>query len=173
MLTGCRRREIGELKWSELDFDRGAMTIAGARTKNHRPLTLVLPQAAIGLLRSISRREGNDNVFDGGAPGFTAWSYATNLLNARIVVAKGKPLADWTLHDLRRSAATHMAEEIGVQPHIIEALLNHVSGHKRGVAGIYNRARYDREIATALQLWSEHLMAVVEGRKSKVVPLRA
>jgi integrase len=149
------------------------MTIAGARTKNHRALTLTLPQVAIDLLRSISRPEGNDNVFEGGAPGFTAWSYATNLLNARIVAAEGKPLADWTLHDLRRSAATHMADEIGVQPHIIEALLNHVSGHKRGVAGIYNRARYDREIASALLLWSEHLAAIIEGRKSKVLSLRS
>jgi integrase len=172
MLTGCRRREIGELKWSELDFDRGTMTIAGARTKNHRALTLTLPPAAIDLLRSISRRDGNDNVFGGGAPGFTVWSYATKLLNARIAAAAGKPLADWTLHDLRRSAATHMADEIGIQPHIIEALLNHVSGHKRGVAGVYNRARYDREIASALQLWSEHLAAIIEGRKSKVVSLR-
>ena len=171
MLTGCRRREIGELKWSELDFDRGTMTIAGARTKNHRALTLTLPPAAIDLLRSISRREGNDNVFGGGIPGFTVWSYATDLLNARIVAAEGKPLADWTLHDLRRSAATHMAEEIGVQPHIIEALLNHVSGHKRGVAGIYNRARYDREIASALALWAEHVAAAVEGRKKKIVSL--
>ena len=172
MLTGCRRREIGELKWSELDFDRGTMTIAGARTKNHRALALTLPQVAIDLLRSISRREGNDNVFGGGIPGFTVWSYATDLLNARIVAAEGQPLADWVLHDLRRSVATHLAE-IGVQPHIIEALLNHVSGHKRGVAGIYNRARYDREIASALQLWSEHLAAIVEGRKSKVVSLRS
>jgi len=172
MLTGCRRREIGELKWSELDFDRGTMTIAGARTKNHRALTLTLPQVAIDLLRSISRREGNDNVFGGGIPGFTVWSYATDLLNARIVAAEGQPLADWVLHDLRRSVATHLAE-IGVQPHIIEALLNHVSGHKRGVAGVYNRARYDREIASALQLWSEHLAAIVEGRKSKVVSLRS
>ena len=172
MLTGCRRREIGELKWSELDFDRGTMTIAGARTKNHRALTLTLPPAAIDLLRSISRREGNDNVFGGGIPGFTVWSYATDLLNARIAAAAGKPLVDWTLHDLRRSVATHMAEEIGVQPHIIEALLNHVSGNKRGVAGVYNRARYDREVASALQLWSEHLAAIIEGRKSKVVSLR-
>ena len=63
-------------------------------------------------------------------------------------------------------------DEIGVQPHIIEALLNHVSGHKRGVAGIYNRANYSRETAAALQLWSEHLMATVQGRKRKVVPLK-
>jgi hypothetical protein len=63
--------------------------------------------------------------------------------------------------------------EIGVQPHIIEAVLNHVSGHKRGVAGIYNRARYDREIAAALQLWAAHLIAVLEGGERKVVPLRS
>jgi hypothetical protein len=62
--------------------------------------------------------------------------------------------------------------EIGVQPHIIEAVLNHVSGHKSGVAGVYNRAAYTRDIATALLLWSEHLSAVVEGRKGKVVRLR-
>jgi hypothetical protein len=62
--------------------------------------------------------------------------------------------------------------EIGVQPHIIEAVLNHVSGHKSGVAGIYNRAAYTRDIAAALQLWSEHLLAMAEGRKGKVVRLR-
>ena len=47
-------------------------------------------------------------------------------------------MTDWTLHDLRRTVATRMAD-LGVQPHIIEAVLNHVSGHKAGVAGIYNR----------------------------------
>jgi hypothetical protein len=66
-----------------------------------------------------------------------------------------------------------MAEEIGVQPHIIEAILNHVSGHKRGVAGIYNQASYRGEIATALLRWSEHLTAIIAGRKSKVVSLRS
>jgi hypothetical protein len=62
--------------------------------------------------------------------------------------------------------------EIGVQPHIIEAVLNHVSGHKSGVAGIYNRAAYTRDIAAALHLWAEDLWAVIAGRKRKVVPLR-
>jgi integrase len=173
MLTGCRRVEIGALKWAELDLDRGVLSISGARTKNHRGLTLTLPPAAVDLLRLVPRRNGCDNVFGSSADGFTSWSYGTDTLNARIIVAEGKPLAPWTLHDIRRSVATHMAEN-GVQPHIIEAVLNHVSGHKRGVAGIYNRARYDREVATALQLWAEHLTAVVEGRKSKkVVALRA
>jgi integrase len=172
ILTGCRRLEIGELKWSEIDFDRGTMTIAGARTKNHRALTLTLPPAAIDLLRATPRCDGRENVFGTGADGFSSWSYAANALNDRIVAAEGKPLAHWTLHDLRRSAATHMAE-IGVQPHIIEAILNHQSGHKAGIAGVYNRASYDREIAAALQLWAEHLSALVEGRKRKILPLRA
>jgi hypothetical protein len=47
--------------------------------------------------------------------------------------------------------------ELGVQPHIIEAVLNHVSGHKGGVAGIYNRAKYSDEMRTALQRWADHL----------------
>jgi integrase len=172
MLTGCRRVEIGGLKWAELDLDRGIMSISGGRTKNHRGLTLTLPPVAVDLLQSVPRRNGYDNVFGSSADGFTSWSYATNTLNDRIVVDEGKSLEPWTLHDIRRSVATHMAE-IGVQPHIIEAVLNHVSEHKRGVAGIYNRARYDREIAAALAQWAEHVTAVIEGRKSKVVSLRA
>jgi integrase len=127
---------------------------------------------SVDLLRSVPRRNGCDNVFGNGASGFTSWSYGTNILHDRIVAAEGKSLPHWTLHDLRRSAATHMAE-IDVQPHIIEAILNHVGGHKRGIAGIYNRATYTREIATALAKWAEHVTAVVEGRKSKIIPLRA
>jgi hypothetical protein len=65
-----------------------------------------------------------------------------------------------------------MADEVGVQPHIIEAILNHVSGHKAGVAGIYNRASYAKEKRAALALWAEHLTAIVEGRKAVVVPMK-
>jgi hypothetical protein len=71
-------------------------------------------------------------------------------------------LAPWRLHDIRRSVATGMAE-IGIQPHIIEAVLNHVSGHKAGVAGVYNRATYLPEKTAALTQWAEHLQAVVAG----------
>jgi integrase len=172
MLTGCRRSEIGGLKWREVDFDRDTMTIAAERAKNGRSLTLTLSPAALDILRAAPRREGWDNVFGRRDRGFSTWSSSTAALHQRIAAIEGKPLPHWTIHDVRRSVATNMAE-IGVQPHIIEAILNHVSGHKRGVAGIYNRASYAREIAAALQLWAEHLMAVVEGRKSKIVPLRA
>ena len=171
MLTGCRRAEIGSLKWSEIDFERGVISIPATRTKNGNELKLTLPPLALELLRATPRREDSDNVFGGGGPGFTIWSHAVKGLNARIAAAEGKPLPPWTLHDLRRSTATHMAE-IGVQPHIIEAVLNHVSGHKGGIAGIYNLASYKKDICAALLIWSEHLSAVVQGRKHKVVPLR-
>ena len=62
--------------------------------------------------------------------------------------------------------------ELGVQPHVIEAALNHVSGSKAGVAGIYNRSSYEREKRQALDLWAEHLLSWVEGRETNVTTLR-
>ena len=66
-------------------------------------------------------------------------------------------LPDWRLHDLRRTAATVMADRLGVLPHIIEAVLNHVSGHRAGVAGVYNRAKYQIEMRNALEAWAGHV----------------
>jgi hypothetical protein len=66
-----------------------------------------------------------------------------------------------------------MPDKLGVQPHIVETILNHVSGHKGGVAGVYNRATYEREVRAALLLWADHVRSVVEGSERKVVPLRA
>src|SRR3984957_5938703 len=78
------------------------------------------------------------------------------------------------LHDIRRSVATHMGDN-GVQPHIIEAVLNHISGHKAGVAGIYNRAVYASEKRTALRRWAEHVLCLLNGTESKIItfPSRA
>ena len=78
---------------------------------------------------------------------------------------------EWTVHDLRRTAATRMAD-LGVQPHIIEAVLNHVSGHKAGVAGIYNRSTYATEKRAALELWANHLaITVAKAEGANVVEL--
>ena len=63
--------------------------------------------------------------------------------------------------------------DIGIEPHHIEAALNHFSGHRRGVAGVYNRSSYDRAVRAALARWNEHVLALVEGRAGKIVPLRA
>ena len=132
-------------------------------------MPLSVPARAI--LEAQPRRAHREYVFGRGEGGFSGWSRCKARLDARIAEMTGKPLPGFTLHDTRRSCVTHMAE-LGVQPHIIEAVLNHVSGHKSGVAGIYNRATYDREKRQALDLWAEHLLAVVEGRAATVVPLK-
>jgi integrase len=70
--------------------------------------------------------------------------------------------AQQRLHDIQRTAATRLAD-LGVLPHVIEAVLNHVSGHKAGVAGIYNRASYTTEKRAALDLWARHVTRLVEA----------
>jgi hypothetical protein len=98
------------------------------------------------------------------AKGFSTWGKSKTSLDQRCGIA------NWALHDLRRSVATGMAD-IGIQPHIIEAILNHVSGHKAGVAGVYNKSRYEREARAALAQWEDHVRALVEGGERKVIPM--
>jgi integrase len=165
ILKGQRRDEIGGLRWSEIDRSRQMIVFGPERTKNKRQHELPLSKQALDIIerrhvaiiapRIASRGKHdaptihrNEWVF---GRRFTAWSDSKAILDKRL---PGVPA--WKLHDLRRSAATHMAE-LGVLPHIIEAVLNHVSGHKSGVAGIYNRARYADEMRKALQTWADYI----------------
>jgi integrase len=168
VLTGCRREEIAALKWSEIDLANGVITIPGTRTKNHRTLALTLPPMALDILRSAPRRGDREFVFGKRGGSYGAWSYSTMALNGRILAAEGKALAHWTLHDLRRTYRTGLGK-IGVPPHVAELCINHVKG---GVQAVYDKHRYEGEIASALAQWAEHVAALIEGRKSKVVPLK-
>ena len=105
-------------------------------------------------------------MFGIGKGSYSGWSRAKEALD------ESAKVAPWTLHDLRRSAATRMAD-LGVGPHIIEAVLNHVSGHKSGVAGIYNRSTYAEEKRAALDLWASHLrVAIAASEGANVRKLR-
>jgi integrase len=161
------------MQWAELDTISGLWTLPGARTKNRREHLLPLVPAALALLPP--RRNGRDFLFgDGprrsGDPhrGFSGWSKSKTTLDARIAEALGEPLPHWTVHDLRRSASTVMADRLGVLPHIVEAILNHVSGHRAGVAGVYNRARYAAEMREALERWAEHVTALPAQKSAHV-----
>jgi integrase len=164
-VTGQRAGEIAGLRWSEVDLERGTIMLPGERTKNHRPHLVPLPQAARTIIEARPRRPGRDLIFGLAEGPFSNWSDSKQRLDEKIA------LPHWTPHDLRRTAATMMAE-LGIQPHIIESVLNHVSGFRAGVAGTYNRFLYEAEKRQALNLWAEHLLAIVKGHTAPVVPLK-
>jgi integrase len=177
MLTGQRRDEVGAMAKAEIDLNAHKWTIPATRTKNGRVQEVQLSDPALAILKAAIEREGREDrnaIFGENADSsFSGWSRAKLALDRRIANATGAPLAAWRIHDLRRTTATRMAD-LGVQPHIVEAVLNHVSGSKAGVAGVYNRAAYAAEKRQALDLWAAHVEAIVAGLSgSNVVPLRA
>ena len=172
MLTGQRRDEIGSLRWSEIkgehDPKKAVIELPADRTKNSRGHEIPLSQMALDVLKAqaVLRDPDRDLMFGEGGGGYSGWSRSKALLDD----ASG--VKDWTLHDLRRTAATRMAD-LGVQPHIIEAVLNHVSGHKSGVAGIYNRSAYSIEKRSALKIWANHMaIALAKAEGANVTTLR-
>ncbi|KIZ47274.1 MULTISPECIES: site-specific integrase [Rhodopseudomonas] len=175
LLTAQRREEVGSMRRTELDLDNSVWKIPGNRTKNHREHKVPLTKAAIAL---IPLPRGNREYVFGDGPrregdnhrGYSGWSKSKAGLDARLLAVRQKaldagvaaePLPDWHLHDLRRTAATVMADRLGVFPHIVEAVLNHVSGHRAGVAGVYNLARYETDMRAALNAWADHIKDIV------------
>jgi len=166
ILTGCRRDEIGSLRWSEIDKETRIIVLPGDRTKNSRTHHVPLSKIALDIIESIPRRVSRDFVFGEGKGGFSGWSKAKAALDAQL------GLKPWRLHDLRRTACTRMADA-GVEPHIIEAVINHVSGHKAGVAGVYNRSTYENDKRAALDLLSNYVVvAAAKADGSNVEHLR-
>ena len=162
LLSGQRLSEIAALRWDECDFASGVISLRSDRTKNHRPHDIPLAPTMKALLQAQPRREGM--VFGrGGERGYGALGHGKRALDARIAELNSKSIPPWTHHDLRRTCATGMSN-IGVQPHVVEAVLNHVSGHKGGVAGIYNKASYFAEKADALARWDNHIQAITAAR---------
>ncbi|MEE7463118.1 hypothetical protein MFUR16E_18640 [Methylobacterium fujisawaense] len=153
LLTAQRRNEVGEMAEAELDLDAAVWTLPGIRAKNGRTHEIPLSPLAVQLLRDKPRLAGRSLVFGQGASGFSGWSNSKERLDARVKAA-GADLAPWTLHDLRRTATTLMAEYVGVQPHIISAIKNHTP---EGMARVYNLATYRAEKRDALNRWADEI----------------
>src|SRR5262245_15284362 len=167
MLLGQRRTEVGGMAWSELDLEQGSWTIPARRSKNHRAHTLPLSSLALRIIRGVPCVVGRDTLFGGRADtGLTGWARPKAALDARL----GDKVKPWTLHDLRRSSATRLCD-LGTAPLVVEQILNHQSGHRAGIVGVYNRSSYEREVRAALALWTDHVRTLVEGGERKVVPM--
>jgi integrase len=160
ILTGQRREEVGGILWSEIDLKAAMWRIAAERTKNGLAHDVPLSAPAMTILSALDQREGRDLVFGAGDGAFQGWSNSKSALDGRISVSLGNAPTPWRLHDIRRTVATRLAD-LGVLPHVIEAVLNHVSGHKAGVAGIYNRASYATEKRAALETWAGYLATLI------------
>jgi integrase len=164
ILTACRRQAIGAMVWSEID--EGQITIPPERTKTGRKTGKVhviplLPMIA-EIVKDVPQRVGRDQVFGVRSYGFTMWHDHFGGLCERSGVK------DFVIHDIRRSVATIMGEELSIQPHVIELVLGHQPFTK--VQGTYNRARYEREVRAALALWHDYLRTLITGGERKVVP---
>ncbi len=156
ILTGQRRGEVAGMCWSELDLDKGIWTLPAKRAKNAISHIVPLPKLALSILISIPRFLNSDLVFT--TTGISPIS-GFGRLKKRLDVAVGLNAEDWRFHDLRRTMATNMAI-MRVQPHIIEAVLNHKSGIVSGVAAVYNRHAYNGEKLEALEIWANKIETI-------------
>ncbi len=153
LLTGCRLNEIARLVDAELT--ENMIRLPGSRTKNGLPHDVPLPPLATEVLAGIRRIPNCKFVFstNGRTP-------VSGFSKTKVKIDKLLSIPPWTFHDLRRTCSTGMSE-LGVSPHVVEAVLNHISGAKAGVAGTYNRARYNPEKRAALETWADHVRRVV------------
>jgi integrase len=156
MLTGQRRSEVSGMAWTEISGDLTIWTIPGARTKNGATHVVPLSAPVQSILRSAPRL--GELVFPGlhDRP-FNSWAKAKSALDMQSGVT------DWVLHDLRRTVATGL-QRLSVRLEVTEQILNHVSGSRGGIAGVYQRHDFAAEKVASLDAWGEHVMAIVEGR---------
>jgi integrase len=171
ILLGSRRKEITGMKWGELDFDdpkNPTWTLPAERSKNHRAHTLALPPAALTILNEIARERWNGKTWAPDEYVFSTFG-SMNVSRPQDTLFEQSGTKGWWLHDLRRTVATGMGN-LGIAPHVIECALNHVSGFRRGVGGKYNKSIYEDEMNQALILWSEYVLALVEGRAKPRAP---
>jgi len=164
LMTGCRRTELGDLKWSEIDIQARTMTLPPERTKNGQQHVVPLSDAALATLKNIPRRADRDYVFGLGQGGYSGWSKAKAVLDKRANLKE-----PWTLHDLRRTVRTGLGK-LGIQPHIAEAVLNHLPPK---LIRTYDRNTYVAEKKAALDRWASHLkVAVAEATGANVTAIR-
>lgn len=156
LATAQRRGELAEMRWSEVDLDAKQWVIPAERSKNGKPHVVPLSPYALEALNEVPRFLDCDFVFT-----TTRNSPVSGFSKMLRRLSEGSQTSDWRLHDLRRTAASGMARA-GVAPHVVEKVLNHMSGTISGVAAVYNRYGYDREKREALDAWSDCLVQLAE-----------
>ncbi|RZO84688.1 MAG: site-specific integrase [Oceanococcus sp.] len=169
LLLAVRSSELREAPWSEFNLDKGLWELPAERTKTGVAIVIPLPDLAVQWLRDLKRLgSGSDWVL----PARKAQSRMLPYIHeGTLSTALGKVkhgLPRFTVHDLRRTARTHL-QALGVSPHVAERCLNHKI---KGVAGIYDRYDYFEERRDALERWARLIAEIESGEAPKVVPIR-
>jgi integrase len=155
VLTGQRRNEVAGMEWRELDLDAKLWKLPRGRVKNDNGHDVPLSERALAIIESTPRISGRNLLFT-----TTGKTPVSAFSKAKAKIDKASGVEDWTLHDLRRTAASGMAR-LGVSLPVIEKILNHSSGSFRGVVGVYQRHSYADEKRAALDLWGAHVARLV------------
>lgn len=164
LLTAARREEAATATWGDIDLSAGVWRLP--TTKSGRPHVVPLSRQARELLAAIRPEDVPPEALifsTRGGKRLAGWDKATK------AIMRATGTSGWTRHDLRRTAATLMGEA-GIPPHVIEAALNHTAIHSQ-LAATYNRARYQPEVADALQRLADHLDGIAAGA-AEIVSLR-
>jgi integrase len=164
LLTGCRLNEVAGMRRDELSEDGATWTILGERTKNARAHVVPLSPPVRELIASVGTDTELVFTTNGTTP-VSGWSKIKNRLDAAIKIPP------WRLHDLRRTFVTGLAE-LGIRPDVIELTVNHISGLRGGIAGVYNRSELLPERRAALERWATHVQGLVAARPENVVSLQ-
>lgn len=151
LATAQRRGEVAQMKWSEVDLDAKQWVISADLSKNGKPHVVPLNDFALRLLAEVPRFPECNWVFT-----TTRRSPISGFSKALRHIHAESQTSEWRLHDLRRTAASGMARA-GIAPHVIEKVLNHISGTISGVAAVYNRYGYDAERREAMDKWGSFL----------------
>jgi integrase len=166
ILTGARRDEVAQMEWREFDLERALWTLPASRSKNRREHAIPLSDQAVALLRSLPRIERSGFVFTTNArtpvSGFSKAKPALDRAMDELAGEGASPIPGWVLHDLRRTVATNL-QRLGVRLEVTEAVLNHVSGSRAGIVGVYQKHDYAAEKRAALDAWARRLEAIVSG----------
>lgn len=160
-LTACRRTEVAQMRWDEIDGD--SWTIPAARYKTKIDHVVPLTKAVRAIIGDKPKKAG-PFVFSttNGERPFSGYSKAKRLLDARA------PMSHWTLHDLRRTGRS-LLSRAGVTSDVAERVLGHVIG---GVRGTYDRHRYESEKRDALERLAALVEKILHPAPANVVPLR-
>ena len=166
ILTGQRRGEVTQMRRSQLDLKAKTWLIPAELSKNGREHLLPLSTHAMAVIAALPQSDG-DLLFPARGNDEAVVSGFTRAKN-RFDRISG--VTEWTLHDLRRTAATFLGKQ-KTPPHVIERILNHVSGSFAGVAGVYNRHPYFDEMRHALELWGATVPKLGSGTSQPTATL--